>query len=67
MKATSIKQIKFNRCQVSDLLSERVDMGLQNACGTVYDNTYINRYGQLENAPSIRLASNGATSNAFRL
>lgn len=52
MKATSIKQIKFNRGQVSDLLSERVDMGLQNACGTVYDNIYINRYGQLQNAPT---------------
>lgn len=63
MKATSIKQIKFNRGQVSDLLSERVDMGLQNACGTVYDNTYINRYGQLENAPSIKIASNGVKNN----
>jgi hypothetical protein len=51
MKATSIKQIKFNRGQVSDLLSERMDMGLQNACGTVYDNIYINRYGQLQNSP----------------
>ena len=51
MKATSIKQIKFNRGQVSDLLSERVDMGLQNACGTVYDNIYVNRYGQIQNAP----------------
>lgn len=67
MKATSIKQIKFNRGQVSDLLSERVDMGLQNACGTVYDNTYINRYGQLENAPSIKVASNGVTNTAVRL
>lgn len=57
MKATTIKQIKFNRGQVSDLLSERVDMGLQNACGTVYDNMYINRYGQLQNAPSIKLSS----------
>lgn len=52
MKATSIKQIKFNRGQVSDLLSERVDMGLQNACGTVYDNIYINRYGQIQQAPN---------------
>ena len=52
MKATSIKQIKFNRGQVSDLLSERVDMGLQNACGTVYDNIYVNRYGQIQNAPT---------------
>lgn len=52
MKATSIKQIKFNRGQVSDLLSERVDMGLQNACGTVYDNVYVNRYGQIQNAPN---------------
>lgn len=52
MKATSIKQIKFNRGQVSDLLSERMDMGLQNACGTVYDNMYINRYGQIQNSPT---------------
>lgn len=52
MKATTIKQIKFNRGQVSDLLSERLDMGLQNACGTVYDNIYINRYGQIQNAPN---------------
>lgn len=52
MKATSIKQIKFNRGQVSDLLSERMDMGLQNACGTVYDNIYVNRYGQIQNAPT---------------
>lgn len=51
MKVVSRKQIKFNRGQVSDLLSERVDMGLQNACGTVYDNMYINRYGQLQNSP----------------
>lgn len=51
MRATSVKQIKFNRGQVNDLLSERVDMGLQNACGTVYDNIYVNRYGQLQNAP----------------
>lgn len=53
MKATSIKQIKFNRGQVSSLLSERVDMGLQNACGTVYDNIYINRYGQIQHSPSL--------------
>ena len=58
MRATSIKQIKFNRGQVSDLLSERVDMGLQNACGTVYDNVYINRYGQIQNSPSLVLSSN---------
>lgn len=51
MKATTVKQLKFNRGQVSHLLSERVDMGLQNACGTVYNNIYINRYGQLQNAP----------------
>ena len=61
MRSTSIKQIKFNRGQVTDLLSERVDMGLQNACGTVYNNTYINRYGQLEQAPTVKFASNGAT------
>lgn len=57
MRATSVKQIKFNRGQVSDLLSERVDMGLQNACGTRYDNIYVNRYGQLQNAPVPMLAS----------
>ena len=57
MKATSIKQIKFNRGQVTDLLSERVDMGLQNACGTVYDNIYINKYGQIQNAPNMVFAS----------
>lgn len=67
MKATSIKQIKFNRGQVSDLLSERVDMGLQNACGTVYDNTYINRYGQLEPAPMIKLASNGVAATTTKI
>ncbi|MBO5714581.1 MAG: hypothetical protein J6R83_04080 [Clostridia bacterium] len=67
MKATSIKQIKFNRGQVSDLLSERVDMGLQNACGTVYDNTYINRYGQLEEAPTIKLASNGRSNTQTKI
>lgn len=59
MKATTIKQIKFNRGQVSDLLSERVDMGLQNACGTVYDNIYINRYGQIQNAPNCLFCGNG--------
>lgn len=57
MQNTSIKQIKFNRGQVSDLLSERVDMGLQNACGTVYDNVYINRYGQLQSSPSLLLCA----------
>lgn len=57
MRATSVKQIKFNRGQVSDLLSERVDMGLQNACGTRYDNIYVNRYGQLQNAPVPMLSS----------
>lgn len=67
MKATTIKQIKFNRGQVSDLLSERLDMGLQNACGTVYDNTYINRYGQIENAPVIRIASNGVKNNETKV
>ena len=67
MKATSIKQIKFNRGQVSDLLSERMDMGLQNACGTVYDNIYINRYGQIENAPVIRLSSNGVKNNETKI
>lgn len=67
MKATSIKQIKFNRGQVSDLLSERMDMGLQNACGTVYDNIYINRYGQLEPAPMIKLASNGVAATSRKL
>lgn len=61
MKATSIKQIKFNRGQVSDLLSERVDMGLQNACGTVYDNIYVNRYGQIQNAPTPILCHHDAT------
>lgn len=63
MKATSIKQIKFNRGQVSDLLSERMDMGLQNACGTVYDNIYINRYGQIQNAPSCTFAFDDFLSN----
>ena len=63
MKATSIKQIKFNRGQVSDMLSERVDMGLQNACGTVYNNTYINRYGQVQSSPSLVLCSNTVIPN----
>ena len=63
MKATSIKQIKFNRGQVSDLLSERVDMGLQNACGTVYDNIYINRYGQIQTSPSLLLAGDTMVPN----
>lgn len=57
MQHTTLKQIKFNRGQVTDKLSERSDMGLQNACGTVYDNIYINRYGQLQNAPVPILAS----------
>jgi hypothetical protein len=63
MKATSIKQIKFNRGQVSDLLSERVDMGLQNACGTVYENVYINRYGQIKTSPSLLLAGDTMIPN----
>lgn len=63
MRATSVKQIKFNRGQVSDLLSERVDMGLQNACGTRYDNIYVNRYGQLQNAP-VPMLSSDAPYNA---
>ena len=63
MKATSIKQIKFNRGQVSDLLSERVDMGLQNACGTVYENVYINRYGQIQASPSLLLAGDTMIPN----
>lgn len=67
MKATTIKQIKFNRGQVSDLLSERVDMGLQNACGTVYDNMYINRYGQLQNAPTPILNCDFPLANTERL
>ena len=65
MKATSIKQIKFNRGQVSDLLSERVDMGLQNACGTVYDNIYVNRYGQIQNAPTPILCHREAVFNSI--
>lgn len=60
MRTTTVKQIKFNRGQVTDLLSERVDMGLQNACGTVYDNVYINTYGQLLQSPMLRFASHSA-------
>ena len=67
MKATSIKQIKFNRGQVTDLLSERVDMGLQNACGTLYDNMYINRYGQLQNTPNPIVVCNQTLSAAERV
>lgn len=63
MQHTSLKQVKFNRGQVTEMLSERVDMGLQNACGTVYNNTYINRYGQLENTPVIKLASTGGAES----
>lgn len=63
MKATSIKQIKFNRGQVSDLLSERLDMGLQNACGTVYNNIYINRYGQIQSSPSLLLCADSFIPN----
>lgn len=66
MKATTVKQIKFNRGQVTDLLSERVDMGLQNACGTVYDNMYINRYGQLQNAPVPVNCYNNHISSSLR-
>lgn len=57
MQHTALKQIKYNRGQVTDKLSERSDMGLQNACGVVYNNVYINRYGQLQNAPTIRMCS----------
>lgn len=57
MQHTALKQIKYNRGQVTDKLSERSDMGLQNACGVVYDNVYINRYGQLQKAPIVRFAS----------
>lgn len=57
MKATSIKQLKFNRGQVSDKLSERSDMGLQGVAGTVYDNVAINKYGSLEPAPTMILNS----------
>ena len=64
MKATTVKQIKFNRGQVSDLLSERMDMGLQNACGTVYDNVYINRYGQIQSAPHLLWACNSPAINS---
>lgn len=64
MRATTVKQIKFNRGQVSDLLSERMDMGLQNACGTVYDNVYINRYGQIQSAPHLLWACNSPAINS---
>ena len=57
MQHTALKQIKYNRGQVTDKLSERSDMGLQNACGVVYNDVYINRYGQLQNAPTIRMCS----------
>lgn len=57
MQHTALKQIKYNRGQVTDRLSERSDMGLQNACGVVYNDMYINRYGQLQKAPIIRFAS----------
>jgi len=63
MQHTTLKQIKYNRGQVTDLLSERVDMGLQNACGTVYNNIYINRYGQLQNAPCLEMATTNGGSN----
>lgn len=63
MQHTALKQIKYNRGQVTDKLSERSDMGLQNACGTVYDNIYINRYGQLQNAPCLEMATTSAGSN----
>lgn len=59
MQHTALKQIKYNRGQVTDKLSERSDMGLQNACGVVYDNVYINRYGQLQNAPCLEMAGVG--------
>lgn len=67
MQHTSLKQVKFNRGQVTDLLSERVDMGLQNACGTVYNNAYINRYGQLEEAPTVKLASKGGDNKNIHI
>lgn len=57
MQHTTLKQIKYNRGQVTDKLSERSDMGLQNACGVVYNDVYINRYGQLQKAPIIRFAN----------
>ena len=63
MQHTALKQIKYNRGQVTDKLSERSDMGLQNACGTVYDNIYINRYGQLQNAPCLEMATTNGGSN----
>ncbi|MFQ6704518.1 MAG: hypothetical protein ACLRFP_05560, partial [Alphaproteobacteria bacterium] len=62
MQHTALKQIKYNRGQVTDKLSERSDMGLQNACGTVYDNIYINRYGQLQNAPCLEMATTNGGS-----
>jgi hypothetical protein len=75
MQHTALKQIKYNRGQVTDKLSERSDMGLQNACGVVYNDVYINRYGQLQKAPVIRFASefesngsrNVGTSQLFTL
>ena len=57
MQHTALKQIKYNRGQVTDKLSERSDMGLQNACGVVYNDVYVNRYGQLQKAPIIRFAA----------
>lgn len=57
MQHTALKQIKYNRGQVTDKLSERSDMGLQNACGVIYNDMYINRYGQLQKAPTIRFAA----------
>lgn len=63
MQHTALKQIKYNRGQVTDKLSERSDMGLQNACGVVYDNVYINRYGQLQNAPCLEMATTSGGSN----
>lgn len=70
MQYTNLKQIKFNRGQVSDKLSERADMGLNNACGLVYDNAYINRYGQIEQAPVLKLSSgfvNATSRKVFML
>lgn len=63
MQYTALKQIKYNRGQVTDKLSERSDMGLQNACGIVYDNIYVNRYGQLQNAPCLEMATTKAGSS----
>ena len=62
MQHTALKQIKYNRGQVTDKLSERSDMCLQNACGTVYNNIYINRYGQLQNAPCLEMATTNGGS-----